>query len=289
MNKMVSIYIVSHNRSATLERAINSCLQQTYKNIEIIVVDDCSTDFNFTDFIQTFSDKRIRWFQMDSNRGANACRNKALAISRGEYVTGLDDDDFFHPHRIETLYRAYKNSRYSFVTSRFLNFEPNQIRKLTFPRLLKLASQWIIPRQEISIDKFLNDNPATNQVFTNKTFLLDCGGFDESLPAFQDYDMWLRLTQKYGTGLKLSKFLYFRELSKNSISKRNQTKVLGFDMVIDKHQQIFEGKEHCVELHRLKYLQGGKLLWSQATRLFKKYNRNYLVKLFLRGKLKKAF
>src|SRR5512143_3860267 len=96
----VSVYLPTRNRAASLRRAIESVLAQTYADFELIVVDDGSSDGTreVLESVQR-SDARVRAIHHSVSRGAPASRNAAIAAAHGEWLTGLDDDDEFLPRR----------------------------------------------------------------------------------------------------------------------------------------------------------------------------------------------
>lgn len=95
----VSLIITTYNRARLLPRAVNSVLDQTYEDYELIIVDDCSTD-STPEMIQLFENPRIRLFRHEVNRGLSAARNTGIANARGEYIAFLDDDDECTPNRL---------------------------------------------------------------------------------------------------------------------------------------------------------------------------------------------
>src|SRR5688572_7692895 len=101
---LVSVYVPTRNRADQLLRAVDSVLSQSYENIELIVVDDSSTD-GTADFLRQRStiDKRLRVLQTPEPGGAPVARNLAIRAANGAFLTGLDDDDRFHEHRIATF------------------------------------------------------------------------------------------------------------------------------------------------------------------------------------------
>lgn len=111
MSELVSIIVPTFNRADLIEATIASLLQQTYAAIEILVVDDHSTD-NTADIIDTLSkqDKRIQYHQrpITKPKGANACRNYGLAISKGEFVKWIDSDDLLSSNAIELQLKEIK-------------------------------------------------------------------------------------------------------------------------------------------------------------------------------------
>ncbi|MGQ9628535.1 MAG: glycosyltransferase family 2 protein [Anaerolineae bacterium] len=96
-----SIIMATYNRAHLLPRAVNSVLNQTYRNFELIIINDGSTD-NTEDVCRSFSDHRIRYYKQTPNKGVLAARNKALYLATGDYVAILDDDDELVPQALET-------------------------------------------------------------------------------------------------------------------------------------------------------------------------------------------
>ncbi len=101
---LVTIAMTAHNTEEYIESSIHSLLNQTYKNIEIIVVDDQSTD-NTQKIVQRLSktDKRVQYKQLAANLGTYYAKNYAISISKGEYIFFQDSDDICHPRRIEIM------------------------------------------------------------------------------------------------------------------------------------------------------------------------------------------
>lgn len=102
MNPLVSVIIPSYNTAALIGRAIESALTQTLASIEVIVVDDASTDDSVA-VIKGFTDPRLRLIELPANQGAGAARNRAIDVATGTWVAVLDSDDWYAPHRLERL------------------------------------------------------------------------------------------------------------------------------------------------------------------------------------------
>lgn len=115
---MVSIVIPAYNTSPTIGQTLESCLRQTYIDIEILVIDDCSTD-NTKDIVKSYADKdsRIRLLCNDSNIGAGMTRDKGIKEMRGEYMMFLDSDDWIEDSHIQTLFDAIKEYGVDIVSS----------------------------------------------------------------------------------------------------------------------------------------------------------------------------
>lgn len=97
---LVSVIMPSWNTSNFIAESIQSVIDQTYENWELIIVDDCSTD-NTDEVVAKFTDKRIRYFKNEKNSGAALSRNRALREARGEWIAFLDSDDLWNSEKLE--------------------------------------------------------------------------------------------------------------------------------------------------------------------------------------------
>src|SRR5690606_27763972 len=107
-NPLVTVYIPTYNRVELLKRAVDSVRNQTYKNLEIIIVDDCSKDSTH-EYLAEISkkDSRIKYFIKEKNSGACVSRNIAIKNAKGDFITGLDDDDYFTLDRVEIFVKSW--------------------------------------------------------------------------------------------------------------------------------------------------------------------------------------
>lgn len=186
----ISVYISTYNRQKKLERAVNSILNQDYKNIEIIVSDDNSKDTTneyMNDLILKYKD--IIYLRNEINCGACITRNNAIYAATGKYITGLDDDDEFTPNRLSTFITKW-DPKFSFIASNFKERYSSGKMKPYYNR---------IRDKKYPSTHLLYDNNASNQIFTLRERLLGIGGFDKRVKRLQDWDTWLRLAEKYGT------------------------------------------------------------------------------------------
>lgn len=229
---LVTVYIPTYNRLELLKRAVESVLNQDYKNIELIVVDDGSND-GTVEYLNELSKqhKNFRFFVNEVNSGACVSRNKAIWAASGEFITGLDDDDEFSKDRISTFLNTPELDSYSYLCSRTL--------------ICREKKKYIGSRKTGTINKhdLLNKNIVGNQVFTKTTGLRAINGFDEIFPAWQDYDTWLRLTLKFGPGYKIKKPTYITYISQQIDSITNNTKKdIGYKHFVAKHKKILSKK-----------------------------------------------
>lgn len=224
---LVSVYIPSKNRQKLLSIALDSVRQQTYPNIEILVVDDGSTDGTY-DYLTELSNElpHLRIFKNEKSIGACAARNIAIKHAQGDFVTGLDDDDVFLPNRIETLINAY-DDKYAFVcSSLFWDYGKKK-------RLVDSIEC------DISLSEQLSYNEATTQILVKKSRILAVGGFDESFVSCQDYDLWTRLIIEYGDARRIAVPSYI--LNDTGSSQRmtsDQKSIKGWYQYLEKHQHL---------------------------------------------------
>lgn len=210
MKPLVSVIIPTHNRSNTLRLAIYSALNQTYKQIEIIVIDDHSTDAT-EEVVREFivDHGNLFYYKLQEGNGACAARNEGIKRSRGRFIVGLDDDDEFTTDRIEVLLNSYSPD-YVFVFSAFtFIYEENNVMKL---------KQYFRYKQEISQSDLLWCNYVGNQVLVLKDSLLAVGGFDLNQTCNQDWDLWVRLLADGGKALYLPESLQYIHVNRTRVS-----------------------------------------------------------------------
>lgn len=222
---LVSVYIPTKNRAHLLKRAVESVINQTYKNIEIIIVNDGSDEQNSRSIKQISNfDSRIKLITNSISLGACTSRNKAITMAKGKFITGLDDDDQFHPDRILTFLQKYK-PKWSCLATNFF--------KITQGGALIKSS--LIERIINKKDLFYS-NCLGNQIFVERERVLKVGGFDENLSASQDLDLWIRLIDAFGPAKKLRPCLYYMDLSHDHLRiSQSTSRIKGTDQFIEKY------------------------------------------------------
>ncbi len=113
MDDLVSIITPSYNTADFISDTINSVINQSYKNWEMIIVDDCSAD-NTDDVVAAFCDERIKYFKNEKNSGAAFSRNKALKEAKGRWIAFLDSDDLWTSDKLEKQITFMKENGYAF-------------------------------------------------------------------------------------------------------------------------------------------------------------------------------
>ena len=202
LSPIVTVYLTTCNRADLLARALDSVIAQDYRPLEVIVVDDASSDNTeqvIADYkVRTAADQHFELISIkhEQNRGACAARNSAISMAKGEFITGLDDDDEFMPSRISFLVSSWTGNYSALCTAKEVDEGQGKISYL---------SKYI---GRITLNALLNKNIVGSQVFTTTQRLQDIGGFDEGFPAWQDYETWIRMVLAYGDMLKLAEVSY---------------------------------------------------------------------------------
>ncbi len=211
MPPLVSVVIPTYNRSALLVEAIESVLGQTWQDIEVIVVDDGSTDD--TQPVLAPYRARIKYiFQPNSGRPARA-RNVGTLNASGELIAFLDSDDVMLPRKIETQARFLQSHPdVGMVVSDFSSFANGKTLSMSFtssghPRFLKLPKTLVGPKEYIlsreACDCLALDNfVGTSSVVVRREVFQQVGLFDESLDIrpSEDVDMWFRIAERFPLG-----------------------------------------------------------------------------------------
>ncbi len=190
--ELVSVIIPAYNYAQYLPDAIRSCLAQTYQPVEIIVVDDGSTD-STRDVAHSFP--TVKYIYQE-NRGVSAARNIGLRHAQGEYIQFLDADDTISPTKIEQCLQVFKSHPDSgLVYTDYVIFDSDLRRPAR-----KQHSRWAMPEGTNTLPALIRHNPyfQTHCPLIPRRSLEAIGGFNENLRAAEDWYMWVRLA---GIGL----------------------------------------------------------------------------------------
>jgi len=213
---LISVIMPCYNSEKYIEQAIESILNQTYKNIELIVVDDCSTDNSF-ELAKGYSkrDQRVKCFKNKDNIGATKTLNRLIEKSRGQYIARMDPDDISFEDRIEKQYRLLIKQNYDVLGTNIIFIDSSGNRK----------SKRRYSKNIGSVIKL--ENPLAHPtVLMKKNNLVIYGGYDEKFVTSQDYDLWLRLwSHGCKIGIVDEYCLYYR-IHEDGISKKEAKKTL---------------------------------------------------------------
>lgn len=189
---LVSIIVPTYYRPDSLLEALNSILNQTYQNVEVIVVNDGGEDVEHR--ISPLNKKQnITYVKLASNRERSAARNVGIQIARGKYIAYLDDDDLFYPDHLETLVHFLEGSDYKVAYT-----DANRAHQK------KENGRYVVVKRDVpysfdfDYDRILVDNFVPVLCFMHERSCLDeAGCFDEDLTTLEDWDLWIRLSRKF--------------------------------------------------------------------------------------------
>lgn len=207
MEELVSVIIPTYNRGYIIERAIASVQNQTYSEIEILIVDDGSTD-NTQDLISKISDNRIRYIKNPKNCGVSHTRNLGIAASKGKYIAFQDSDDIWKPEKLQKQMERITKEDYGMV---YCSFE----REFQDGTVVYYPPKEI-PIQEKQGDIFqslLRKNLISTQtMLIKKEVLNQVGYFNEGMSNLEDYELALRIAKHFKIGIVEEPLVYLHTL-----------------------------------------------------------------------------
>ncbi|MBI2608792.1 MAG: glycosyltransferase [Deltaproteobacteria bacterium] len=239
----VSIIIPTHNRALFVKEAIQSILCQTFQDFELIVVDDGSHDHTF-ETLHTFKDKMIYHYQ--KNKGVSAARNKGISLAKGDWVCFLDSDDLWTKEKLQIQLKETENS--GFLVSYTEEIWHRKGKRVNPKDKHQKFSGYIyekcLPLCIIS----------SSSVMIHKSVFGKAGFFDESLPACEDYDLWLRISAHFPIHLIRKPLIIKRNGHEEQLSQKywglDRFRILALEKMLLSHKiSSYEKKKTLEELY----------------------------------------
>ena len=208
----VSIILPTYNRAYIIEKAIQSVLNQTYQDFELIIVDDGSTD-NTEEIIKKLQekDKRIRYIKLETNKGAAAARNEGIKIAHGKYITFQDSDDEWLPEKLEKQMKIFETTPEDIIV--YTGFWRIDGDEKTYIPDINISNREGYIHKELLKGNFV----GTPSILLKKETLEKVALFDECLQRCQDWDLVIRLSEYYNFKL-IDEPLYTSHILTDSIS-----------------------------------------------------------------------
>lgn len=213
MTKLISVVVTCYNHENYIEQCLRSIFNQTYRNLELIVLDDGSTDSSNQIIQEVLKDSPfVTTFESHKNIGVVRTRNKGLNLLNGDYFLFVDSDDFLDDRYVEELYDCAINHQADVVYCDLFNFEKNEV---------------YLKAQEYELHSLLVSNYISNCSLVKKAILKDAY-YDEKLSGkkLEDYDFFLNLIINNGAKAvyQPNTKLNYRVFEKDSISKRDSVR-----------------------------------------------------------------
>lgn len=236
---MVSAIITTYKREPPMVlRALDSVLLQTYREMEVIVVDDSPSDYPKRNEVREAVLARqkkspevsIRYIAHDRNMGACIARNTGLQAAQGEYIAYLDDDDEWFPEKIEKQVEVIEQSNAALVYCGYMkkNDKTGEIWEKKTEYLRGNAFKKLL---------FSNFIGSTSFPLISKQCLNNVGGFDPFMQSAQDYDVWLRLSELYAIDYVHEPLVIYHEHEGETITGNPEKKIKGFERINQKFTQ----------------------------------------------------
>jgi len=266
-NPTVTVIIPTYNRAHLVCRAIQIVLNQTYKDFELIIVDDGSTD-NTEDIIKEFKkkDERIKYIRHKKNKGGSAARNTGIKAAKGEYIAFQDSDDEWLPEKLKKQMEIFKNtsSKIGVVYTGFWRIKDN---KKTY-----IPQSWVKQKNGNIYSEILKGNfVGTPTILTKKKCFKKVGSFDERLPQLQDWELVIRLSKYYNFKC-IDEPLLTSYYTTDSISANHKALIEALELILVKHYKNFNNYKEILSRH---YFALGKELYLDGDLI---NGRRYFIK-----------
>lgn len=251
MQSLVSVVIPVYNRETTIMRALDSVLDQTYSNMEVIVVDDGSID-STVEIVKKCKDTRVHLICLPSNMGANTARNRGIREAKGEYIAFQDSDDEWIKDKLE------KQLRYMKCRGKKASYSPYYLHEEN-----KLS---IIPNdyknRDLCEGQIANTLKTRNVVGTptliiKKEVFSRTGMFDEKIKCLQDYEFMLRLVREENLGY-IEEPLVHAYRMECSITSNREAKMEAYVRILEKHFDFVD-----LEVILCDYLKNAEVVWGR--------------------------
>ncbi len=256
----VSVIIPTFNRAHILGRAITSVLGQTDTDLELIVVDDGSSD-DTAALIRKFPDPRLRYVQQPRNLGVSAARNRGIAEARGEWLAFLDSDDLWLPQKLERQFAALKGVDCVASYCALLRIDgKNQTR---IPGAADAVHSGMKPWPALLMDGIW----FSQTWLVPKRVMLAAGLFDERMSIWEDWDLFLRIALQ-GPVHHLPEVLVHSMVSPDSLVGAHQNRPLSLRILQEKHAAVL-AQDVAVQGHHVYIRARYELLygdWGQGWR-----------------------
>jgi len=182
---LVSVIICSYNGKDRIKRAIQSVLNQTMSDFELVVIDDGSIE-SIEDTVRECSDNRIRFFRSGKNRGLHATRKWGVELSKGEFIAILDDDDEWVADKLEKQIRQILSAHeVGLVCGGAIDYYPDGVKMLRLPPGFRISYK----------RELVEECTIASSVLFRRSVYESVGGFDSSLRRCGDWDCWIRVAR----------------------------------------------------------------------------------------------
>ena len=241
-NPLVSIIIPTYNRAHLIGRAIETALGQAYQNIEIIVIDDASSDETSKE-MDKLKDERIKYIRHINNKGPAAARTTGIRAARGTYIAFLDSDDEWLPEKLEKQIKIMEGT------------SPEVGVIYTGCRRIMKGKEYYIPNSKIRKKEGYIFNTVLrfymiymSSVVIKSDVFRSVGLFDEGLPAIAEWDLWIRISKQY-LFKYINEQLVISYYTSKSMSTDRRNSCRAAEIILRKHfKEFIKNKEALIKI-----------------------------------------
>lgn len=203
--KKVSVVIPMHNSAKHIKKGVESVINQTYKNLEIIIIDDASRD-NSLEIIKNIKDNRIQIVELKENVGAANSRNKGIEMATGDYICFLDSDDYWKLDKLEKQVEFMEKNNYIFIYGGYDYLKNGKRRKAKIP-------------ESLNYNQLLKNHAIfTSTVMLNMEYLKKEDVFMPDIKRGQDYGAWWNILKKGITAYAITDTIAIYRVGEKSLS-----------------------------------------------------------------------
>lgn len=252
----ISVIIPTYNRAATIRRSIMSVLGQTIEELELIVVDDCSTD-DTAQIVRSIPDKRLKYVCLEKNSGACVARNRGIELAEGDLIAFQDSDDEWVRNKLEVQLAAMKENGADICSCCVRRHYPGEHGKvIVWPEPGKIK-EGFLTHVQIRRRSYMSTQTivAKREVFVGHKF-------DPKLKKSQDYDWGIRASKDHSVYFT-TQVLVEQYLQKDSITVGGAGKIVeAMQYLLNKHRDIAE-EDPEFKLHLLKFIAHNKVICAR--------------------------
>jgi glycosyltransferase involved in cell wall biosynthesis len=262
----VSVILPTYNRAHLVDRAIQSVLDQTYQDFEVIIVSDCSTD-NTDEVVNAYRDPRIVYIRHNQNKGGSAARNTGIGVAKGEYIAFLDSDDEWLPEKLEKQIKIFKtlSPEVGLVYTDMLRVHNNG--SIEYWNSPTVTQGEIIDSEKLEYHVF---GIGIQSTLIKRECFEKVGIFDEEFPRFIDLELFIRLAKHFGFYHIHEPLVKYYETE--GISSNQMAEVTARILLLEKY---FEDVKHNKKFLARQYRRIGSVLISCGD---SREGRRYLIK-----------
>ena len=230
---MVSIVLPTYNREKYIRYSIDSIINQSFKQWELIVVDDCSTD-STPDILREYekSDSRIKIIRNEENKRLPVSLNIGFSYATGDYLTWTSDDNMYKPNALQMMHNYLENSNEIMVCAKMIVIDDSGNR----------ISPHYLENIKYDDDRIYFDNLVGACFLYRREVLETIGEYNAKMFCMEDYEYWLRIQKRYKTIGYIEEQLYYYRLHDTSLTETKETRIanLVYQLRIDTLEYLID-------------------------------------------------